>query len=138
MKVMKLARRSRARGVTLVEILVVIGIMALIAGAVAFGVLPAWERAQVKTTQQNAIALRGVAVGHRVQTTSVDCPTIEAMRESRILDRASKTTDAWDQPFRIVCAEDGEITVLSPGPDRKLGTHDDIAAPPPPKSVALE
>jgi len=132
------ARRVRSRGVTLVEILVVLGIMALIAGAVAFGVLPAWERAQVKTTQQNAIALRGVAVGHRVQTTSTECPTIEAMRASQTLDRASKTTDAWDQPFTIVCAEDGDITVLSPGPDRRMGTKDDIAAPPPPKSVALD
>jgi hypothetical protein len=79
-----------------------------------------------------------VAVGYRVQTTSADCPTIDAMRASQSLDRASKTTDAWDQPFAIVCAEDGEITVLSPGPDRKLGTKDDIAAPPPPKSVALQ
>ena len=133
-----LVKRGRARGVTLIEILVVIGIMALIAGAVAFGVLPAWERAQIKTTQQNAIALRGVAVGHRIQVASADCPTIEAMRASQLLDRASKTTDAWDQPYRIVCAEDGEITVLSPGPDRKLGTADDIAAPPPPKTVALD
>jgi prepilin-type N-terminal cleavage/methylation domain-containing protein len=131
-------RRRAVRGVTLVEILVVLGIMAMIAGAVAFGVLPAWERAQVKTTQQNAIALRGVAVGHRIQTTSVDCPTIDSLHASQALDRASRTTDAWDQPYRIVCAEDGEITVVSPGPDRKMGTQDDIAAPPPPKAVASE
>ena len=39
-----------------------------------------------------------------------------------------KITDAWDDPYRIVC-EDDETTVVSAGPDKKEGTADDIRVP---------
>jgi hypothetical protein len=34
-------------------------------------------------------------------------------------------TDPWGEPYDIRCIS-GTITVTSPGPDRKLGTSDDI------------
>ena len=46
-------RRAATRGVTLVEVLIVVAIMALIAGGVSFLVLPRYREAQVKTAKTN-------------------------------------------------------------------------------------
>jgi len=37
--------------------------------------------------------------------------------------------DPWGSPHSIVCTED-DITVISTGPGKKIGTPDDIVAPP--------
>ncbi|WP_394835004.1 type II secretion system GspH family protein [Pendulispora rubella] len=121
--------RRGARGVTLIEILVVLAILSLISGIVGFHVLNEYIRAQIVATEQNAKALRNLVVAYRL-TGPDACPSVETLRQFSIIDAASKTTDAWDQSFLIVCEEAGEIRVSSAGPDRKHGTPDDIQAPP--------
>ncbi len=37
----------------------------------------------------------------------------------------TRTLDAWDHPFEIVCDGD-DVRVISAGPDGALGTHDDV------------
>jgi general secretion pathway protein G len=53
------------------------------------------------------------------------CPTLEALMNKGYLDRGKRITDPWDTPFIIECTV-REIRILSPGPDRKVGTEDDI------------
>ena len=43
------------------------------------------------------------------------CPTVEQLRAEKELSAASKITDPWDTPYKIVCGDD-DIYVVSFGP----------------------
>lgn len=124
--------RRRARGgFSLLEILVVLSIIALLAGAVAVGVVKHLDGARLTTARQSALAIRQAAMTHRMHDPAADCPTMDALVHAEAIDGASKTKDPWDQPFVIACDERGAVRVSSPGPDRKPGTPDDVIVPDP-------
>lgn len=120
-------RRAATRGVTLVEVLIVVAIMALIAGGVSFLVLPRYREAQVKTAKTNARNIRNVATQHVAM--KGDCPTVQTLIADKELDSAGDTKDPWGGEFTIKCEGD-DITVSSPGPDKKAPSPDDIVAGP--------
>ena len=120
----RLARRRRREGFTLIEIMIVITIFAMMAGGVAVALLPQLEKARLKTTKTDAQGLRS-AVMLYVADNPRGCPTIEDLVNERYLDGTRRTTDAWDTPFQITC-EDGDIAVVSAGPDLQFNTEDDI------------
>jgi len=124
-----LSRRSRARGVTLVEVLIVVAIMALIASGVGVAVLKYWGDAQEKTTQANARAIRGAVKTWWIEHDQGECPGVDQLVSTATLDRDSPRVDAWGEPWRVECT-DGEVTVLSAGRDRRHGTLDDVRIPP--------
>jgi general secretion pathway protein G len=120
--------RKYQRGVTLIEVMIVVVILGLIAGGVAVAVFPKLKKAQVDTTTTSARALRSVAETWRSEHASDQCPTPQVLLNDHAIDSASKITDAWDDPFTITCQED-ETIVTSPGPDKKENTADDIRVP---------
>ncbi|MGB5268173.1 MAG: prepilin-type N-terminal cleavage/methylation domain-containing protein [Polyangiales bacterium] len=120
----RLARRKRQEGFTLIEIMIVITIFAMMAGGVAVALLPQLEKARLKTTKTDAQGLRS-AVMLYVADNPRGCPTVEDLVSERYLDGTRRTTDAWDTPFQISC-EDGDIAVVSAGPDLQFNTEDDI------------
>ncbi|MDH3653609.1 MAG: prepilin-type N-terminal cleavage/methylation domain-containing protein [Myxococcales bacterium] len=120
----RLARRRRREGFTLIEIMIVITIFAMMAGGVAVALLPQLEKARLKTTKTDAQGLRS-AVMLYVADNPRGCPTVEELVSERYLDGTRRTTDAWDTPFQISC-EDGDIAVISAGPDLQFNTEDDI------------
>jgi general secretion pathway protein G len=124
------SKRERRRGVTLIEIMIVITIMGFIAGAVAIAVTHQMRKAQIEMTVVNAKTLRQIAATWRLDHGSDDCPTPESLRKDRLMDLSAKMTDAWGSPLSIVC-EGEETSVWSPGPDKKANTPDDIREPDP-------
>ena len=118
------ARHARQEGMTLIEIMIVITIFAMIAGGVAVALLPRLEEARIKSTKTDAQALRS-AVMLYVADNPRGCPTVEDLVNERYLDGSKRTADAWDTDFVISC-EDGDIAVLSAGPDLEFNTEDDI------------
>jgi len=122
----------RNRGVTLVEVMIVVVILGLISAGAAVAIFPQLKKGQIKTTQTSALEIRRAAV-QWLGDHPGECPTPERLIRDKVLDSASKITDAWDTPFKIVCSEDeeeeGEIYVISFGPDRKENTKDDIRVP---------
>jgi general secretion pathway protein G len=132
-------RRARdSRGYTLLEILVVLAIIGLIAGVTALALFKFIPEARVKTSRESARVIRNAASLYRMDHTETDCPTIAVLTDAQVLDDATKKTDAWDVPFLIECEEptgtrrQARITVVSAGPDKKMGTLDDIRVPEPP------
>ncbi len=120
----RIARATRREGMTLIEIMIVITIFAMIAGGVAVALLPRLEEARIKSTKTDAQALRS-AVMLYVADNPRGCPTVEDLVNERYLDGSRRTADAWDTDFQISC-EDGDIAVISAGPDLEFNTEDDI------------
>jgi general secretion pathway protein G len=120
----QLARRKRQQGITLIEMMIVLVIIAMIAGGVAVALLPRLEESRIKTTRTDAQAMRSVITLY-LGDNPRSCPTVDDLLDGRYLDAQKRTTDAWDSPFQISC-EDGDIMVISSGPDGQFGTEDDI------------
>ena len=129
-------RRRRARGYSLLEILVVLAIIALLSSVIGIAVYGHLLKARIEATRQSALKIRQTVVLYRMDHAGDECPTAESLKKAELIDPASKLTDAWDQPFTVTCGERGEVHVASGGPDKKLGTEDDIIAPEPPAKLA--
>lgn len=128
-KVLALLRSRRAtRGVTLLEVLIVVAIIAMVAGGVAFFALPRFREAQVKTAETGARVIRQATQSWQASNNETNCPTISQLVQDKQLDPGANTNDPWGQPFQITCT-DGEVTVASTGPDKKKGTKDDVKVP---------
>jgi hypothetical protein len=110
-------------------VLIVIAIMALLAGGVGVAVLKYWSDAQDKTTATNARAIRGAVKAWWIDHDRGECPGVEELVAAGTLDRDSPRLDPWGEVWRVECSEH-EVSVLSLGRDRLLGTADDIRVPP--------
>jgi general secretion pathway protein G len=116
-------RRQRREGMTLVEIMIVMVIMALVTAAASFAIVPRMKDARVKATQQDAKKIASAAEMYLSE--HEECPTVEKLIETKIMSKRSRTVDAWNNEYTIECDEDGAI-VRSSGPDEQSGTEDDI------------
>src|SRR5271154_283815 len=68
------------RGVTLIEVMIVVVILGLIAGGVAVAVFPKFKEAQIKTTKTIAMELRRATEMWRGLHASDQCPSLEQLR----------------------------------------------------------
>jgi general secretion pathway protein G len=120
-------KRAIERGVTLVEVLIVLAIMTLIAGGVVVAVIPQFNKAKIEATTNSARGIRDAVI--RWKATGGDgCPTVSQLVQDKQIDSAAKVEDPWGSAYKISCTED-EVTVLSLGPDKKEGSSDDISVP---------
>jgi prepilin-type N-terminal cleavage/methylation domain-containing protein len=115
---------------TLIEVMIVVTIMGLLSGAIAIAVTHQLQEARIKTTVMDEKTIRPIAATWRSDHPDEECPTPARLRDDKLLDVASKLTDAWGSPFVIVCEAD-ETSVISPGPDRRANTEDDLREPDP-------
>jgi general secretion pathway protein G len=123
-----LAARQTAAGVTLIEVLIVVAIMALLASGVTFAILPKYKEAQVSTAKTSAQVMRRAVQDWQRVNNEVACPTVSQLIEGKHIDSGAELDDPWGQPWVLVCTED-EVFVQSNGPDKKQGTADDISVP---------
>lgn len=122
------ARIPAQRGVSLVEVMIVVAIMAMLAGGVAVFALPQFRKAQVDTAVTGARTMRRAVQTWQMMNSETTCPTVSMLIEQKQLDRGSSTDDPWGQQYELDCSDD-EVWVQSFGPDRKKGTQDDIRVP---------
>ena len=122
------ARRSLARGVTLVEVLIVVAIVAMVAGGVTVFALPKYREAQIRSAETWARTIRAAIQNWQASTNETNCPTVSQLVQEKHLDPGQSTKDPWGQEFDLKCTED-EVFVTSLGPDKKKGTKDDIQIP---------
>jgi general secretion pathway protein G len=125
----RLARRRRSRGVTLVEMLIVVAIIAMISGGVGLALFKHWQDARIKNTATGARQIRGAVKAWWLENGQARCPSVADLLEDKTLDRDSPRLDAWGSEWRVECRDD-EVTVTSIGPDRNPDTDDDIRVPP--------
>lgn len=123
---MRLAAARRERGVTLVEVLIVVAIMAVIAGGATLLVFPQFNKARIEAAVVGASTIKQAAELYiNLDATDDQCPTMQDLVQTKKID-SQKTDDPWGKPYRVVCEEGGEIHAASDGKDRQEGTEDDI------------
>jgi general secretion pathway protein G len=117
-------RAARRAGMTLIEIMIVVVIMALVATGVGIAVLPQLEKAKIRQAEAAVATVRGAVEIYR-GTNNAECATMSELLEDKTISKSTATTDPWDHDFQIEC--DGtEIMVRSAGPDGEFDTADDI------------
>lgn len=89
--------------------------------------LSASDRARVEST---GTTVKVIEMGVELWRATHDdlCPTVEQLVRDRVLDpKPAVANDPWGTAFTIQCSDEA-VSVRSAGPDRKLGTADDIVS----------
>jgi len=134
--------RNRRRGFTLLEILVVVGILALLAAFVVPSLIGTREDANIKLTKANIDGITNVMelfnlhMGRYPKELKelVDKPEDEADVEKwkgPYIDSLNKLKDAWGHEFKYLGNEDAKANadrydIWSVGKDGEDGSDDDI------------
>jgi general secretion pathway protein G len=122
------ACRRGSRGVTLVEVLIVVAIMALLSAGVAVFALPKYRDAQITTAKTACRTIRAAIQEWQRANNEVNCPTMAQLVSEKVIDSGTETTDPWGGEYKLNCTED-DVFVGSAGPDKKASTKDDIQIP---------
>ena len=127
----KLPRRRirRTRGMTLVEIMVVVAIIGMVMGAVAVGAVGALNKAKVRNTKVIVHTVQEALVHYATDNTD-SCPKqLSDLVTQKYLTKDPK--DDWGQMLNYVCPgthnTDG-ADVWSKGPDKQDNSADDITS----------
>jgi general secretion pathway protein G len=116
-----LGRKSKARGMTLIEIMVVLVILGLIAGAIGFNVFNQLKAAQVKSAELDLKAISNGVDLYHVETGQ--WPDGLQQLVPKYVKAVHK--DPWGSEYSYVRSGEG-YTVYSYGPDKAQGGGDDI------------
>jgi len=117
-------KRRLSRGMSLIEILVVLAIIAMIMGGVAVVAFNAFSGAQVDNAYIEVTKIQNNVDAYRIKKGK--CPTgLIDLKTAGIINKVTK--DPWGQEYVIKCpGEHGPVDVISNGPDGKPGGGDDI------------
>ena len=108
------ASREAQRGMTLIEIMIVIIIMAMIATGVSLAVMKQLDKARLNQAKMDACAIRSGVQLYMAQNAN-QCPSsVDELKEDGQLDAAGNTKDPWGNDYVIDC-EGNEPDVYSQG-----------------------
>ena len=88
-----LRQRRSARGVTLLEVLIVVAIIAMVSSGVAFFALPRYKEAQIKTAETGARVIRQATQSWQASNNETNCPTMSQLVQDKQLDPGASTND---------------------------------------------
>jgi general secretion pathway protein G len=114
---------------TLVELVIVITIIGVLTAAISIGVVAAQKKANIGAAKTACGTARSATVIWNQDHPTGECPTIDQLKQAKVLDTGFNSKDPWGNALKISCDAD-EIVCTSAGPDRKEGTEDDIRVPP--------
>ncbi|MEL6499647.1 MAG: type II secretion system protein GspG [Planctomycetota bacterium] len=120
-------RRTHARGFSLLELTLVIAIMGILMGVVAFNLIGQSESARVEATKIRMNTILQEVEGQIARTGSPPAGLNELVQSKRL--KTEGIIDAWDEPFFYAPKPAGQspaFDLRSPGPDRVMQTEDDI------------
>ena len=114
-------RKAAARGMTLIEIMVVLVILGLIAGAIGFNVFQRLKEAQIRSAQLDLKQISNAVDLYHVETGQWP-DGIQQLAPKYLKDLHK---DPWGIDYTYIRSGDG-FDVYSYGPDKAQGGGDDI------------
>jgi general secretion pathway protein G len=116
-----------SRGMTLIEIMVVVAIMGMLMGAVGVFAYGRLEKARETDTKMVIKSIEQALVHYQTDNTD-GCPkSLDDLYEQKYLTK--KPVDAWNSPLSFKCPGEHNTDgadIVSTGKDKKEGTADDI------------
>jgi general secretion pathway protein G len=121
------AMRSAARGMTLIEIMVVVAIIGMLMGTVAVGAFSQLEKTKIKNAKMVIKAVEQGLVGYQTDNTD-SCPkALVDLYTQKYLTKEPK--DPWGEALIFKCPGEHNTDgadIVSKGKDKQEGTADDI------------
>ncbi len=116
-----------SRGMTLIEIMVVVAIVSLLMGGIGVVAFRRFQDAQHDTARNNAVQQAQLVEQYMLQKRG-KCPkSWQDLKAAGVSGKVVK--DPWGNDFTMKCpGEHGTVDVSSVGPDGEPGTEDDITA----------
>lgn len=125
-KQIRIARAASQRGMTLIEIMVVVAIISLILGGVGVMAFNRFNDARLDTAQNEVVTIQGAIEQYRVSKRK--CPkSMQDLKAAGFVNKVGK--DPWDNEYEFKCPGDknqNSVDVFSAGPDGQPGNEDDI------------
>jgi general secretion pathway protein G len=120
-------RKRNQRGMTLIEIMVVVAIISMLMGTVAIGAFSQLEKAKVKNAKMVIKSIEQALVAYQTDNTD-SCPKqLNDLYTQKYLTKEPK--DPWGEPLVFKCPgehnKDG-ADIVSKGKDKQEGTADDV------------
>jgi general secretion pathway protein G len=115
----------RTRGMTLIEIMVVVMIIAMVASAVGVNVLGASDDARKQQATAETATLTQTAEAYLASHPNEPCPSVRDLMQANMLSNRSDDRDPWENPYAIDC-DPGIVQARSAGPDGIFDNEDDI------------
>lgn len=119
--------RASERGMTLVEIMIVVAIIGMVVGGVGLVAINQFEKAKVQQAKRDVQQIKGGAEVYMAQNVGSPPPaSVEELAKNKIV---KVTNDPWGSPYQLKCPgehDSDSCDVWSSGKDRKAQTQDDI------------
>jgi general secretion pathway protein G len=124
----KAAACKGSRGMSLIEIMVVLAIISMILGGIGVMAFNRFKDAQVENAKNQTVQIQQAVEQYMMQKRG-KCPkTLQDVKASGFINKVSK--DPWGVDYELKCPGEqlpNSVDVVSAGPDREFGTPDDIA-----------
>ena len=122
-------KRSVRSGFTLVELLLVVAILGILAGIVAVNVGGHTEKTRIQATRQSIANIKTAIQMYEVTNSGLP----ESLEQLTVSDGTGpaplskdQLNDSWGTPFQYKKIDKFTFEIRSAGPDRVMGTEDDI------------
>ncbi len=117
------------RGMTLVEIMIVVTIMASVMGVVGFFVFGALDQANVKTAGLEISQMEGMVNSYYLMSSPHRLPdSLQELTTGPSPLTKEINLDPWGNEYIYKKISNREFEIISAGPDGVEGTEDDVTA----------
>ncbi len=110
-------KKKKKRAVTLIEIMIVIMLISLIGGALAFNMRGSMDQGRAFKTDQNIARVRDILlmadVDGDLSTDDIVTGWRNIVGKSSLVDASKVIVDGWNQPLNVVKNDDNDIVVTS-------------------------
>lgn len=111
------------RGMTLIEIMIVLAIMAAVMGGVLAGIMPALKRSKINQAKMGGGTVQTYAIMYAEENRG-EAPSVQQLIDQGFLQE-QQAQDPWNNTYAIE-GDGNSLTVVSSGPDGTMGNEDDV------------